>query len=180
MNQENNNVVPNNGAADNTEIKKEEVLNANEINNIKDEVTASSSDASAAIETSANNSDEKSSSKHEDVSKVKIRTILKQRFKKSNPILKKVIPLIIVGIICFGAGLIAGKEIDRHSNRRVIINRNGMFRQMPNRNFNGGNFNKKQFNSNGNSNGSSNGNNNSKNNQQQPNTTPPATNIQPQ
>jgi hypothetical protein len=174
MNEENNNVASNDGGAYNTEIKKEDIINNTEVNNIKNENTASSSDASVISETPSNISAEKSSNIHEDVSKVKIRTILKQRFKKSNPILKKVIPLIIVGIICFGAGLIAGKEIDRHSNRRVIFNRNGMFRQMPNRNFNGGNFNKKQFNSN-----SNNGNNNSKNNQQQ-STTPPATNNQPQ
>lgn len=40
-----------------------------------------------------------------DISKVKIRDILKQRFKKMNPGLKKVLPIILVGIICFAAGI---------------------------------------------------------------------------
>jgi hypothetical protein len=169
MNEEKNNAVPSSGEAYNTELKKEEAINDTEVNNNKVGNAVSPSDASIASETSSKSSTEKSFNKHEDVSKVKIRTILKQRLKKSNPILKKVISFIIVGIICFGAGLVAGKEINMHGNARVLINRNGMFKQMPNRSFNGGNFNKRQFNNNGN-------NNNSSKNNQNPSTTPPATN----
>jgi|GEM_PF-3228016 len=145
MSEENNNALSNNETIDNTEIEKENNIYNAEINEPK----------------------------HQDVSKVKIRTILKQRFKNSSPFLKKAIPLLLVGIICFGAGLVAGREIDRHSNSRVIMNRKGMFRQMPNGNFYGGNFNKRQFNNNK-SNSSNNGNNNN-----QKNAAPPAANTQP-
>lgn len=137
MNEENNNVVPENGTIDNTVLEKTDNIENNK--------------AAVIAETSSITTDEKNTNHHEDVSKVKIRTILRQRFKNSSPILKKVIPLVLVGIICFAAGLIAGRGIDRHRNERFLMNRNGMFRQMPG-NFNGGNFNRRQFNNNNNNN----------------------------
>lgn len=150
MSEGNNKEVSNNEAIDYTEID-----NTSENTEIKKEGSISSAELNEP--------------KHEDVSKIKIRTILKQRFKNSSPFFKRAIPLIIVGIICFGAGLVAGKEIDRHNSGRVMMNRKGIFRQMPNGNFNGGNFNKRQFN-----------NNNNSNNNNQKNATPPTPNSQPQ
>ncbi|MFL0269979.1 hypothetical protein [Candidatus Clostridium radicumherbarum] len=151
MGEEINKEVSNNVAIDKTEIEKE------------------NNSSNAEIKTE-NNSSKLNEPKQEDVSKVKIRTILKQRFKNSSPFFKRAIPLIIVGIICFGAGLVAGKEIDRHNNGRVMMNRKGIFRQMPN-----GNFNMRPFNNNKNNN-----NNNNSNNNNQKNAVPPASNSQPQ
>lgn len=142
MNEQNINEVSNDGTVDNIETKKETNIDNAETNN----------------------------SKQVDVTKVKIRTILKQRFKKSNSILKMVIALILVAILCFGAGLIAGRELDRHGNGRIFMNRNNMYRQMPKGYFNGGNSNRRQFN-----------NKNSQNqNNSTPKATPPANNSQPQ
>jgi hypothetical protein len=152
MSEEINKEAFNNVAIDNTVIEKED------------------NSSNAEIKTENNiTSNELNEPKHEDVSKIKIRTILKQRFKNSSPFFKRAIPLIIVGIICFGAGLVAGKEIDRHNSGRVIMNRKGIFRQMPNGNFNGGNSKMRPFN-----------NNNNNNNNNQKNALPPASNSQPQ
>jgi hypothetical protein len=72
-----------------------------------------------------------------DISKVKIRDILKQRFKKMNPGLKKALPLILVGIICFAAGIGAdrafiGRRLSNNLRNRPVINQ-----PMPNNRFNG-------------------------------------------
>jgi hypothetical protein len=72
-----------------------------------------------------------------DISKVKIRDILKQRFKKMKPGLRKALPLILVGIICFAAGIGADRAF---IGRRVSINlRNkpGINQSMQNKRFNG-------------------------------------------
>jgi hypothetical protein len=160
MNEENNNIIPENGTIDNTESKKADNVDNAEIINNTAENTSTSAATPVIAEIPSTDNTEKNFNHHEDVSKVKIRTILRQRFKKSSPIFKKVIPLVLVGIICFGVGLMAGKELDRHRNERVLMNRKGIYRQIPN-----GNFNKRQF--------------NNKNNQQQnnktPQVTPPAT-----
>jgi hypothetical protein len=71
-----------------------------------------------------------------DISKVKIRDILKQRFKKMKPGLKKALPLILVGIICFAAGIGAdrafiGRRIGNNLRNRPVINQ-----PMPNNRFN--------------------------------------------
>jgi hypothetical protein len=79
----------------------------------------------------------KKESSSSDISKVKIRDILKQRFKKMNPGLKKAIPLILVGIICFAAGIGAdrafiGRRLSNNLRNRPVINQ-----PMPNNRFNG-------------------------------------------
>ncbi|MFL0247708.1 hypothetical protein [Candidatus Clostridium stratigraminis] len=150
------------------EIKRE-VFNNETIDNTEIEKENNSSNTDVKGEKNIT-SNELKEPKHEDVSKVKICTILKQRFKNSSPFFKRAIPLIIVAIVCFGAGLIAGREIDRHNMGRVTINRKGMFKQMPNGKFNGGNFNMRPFNNN----------NNNSNNNNQKNAVPPSSNSQPQ
>jgi hypothetical protein len=78
----------------------------------------------------------------EDISNVKIRTILNQRLKKWRPNFKKVIPLLLVGIICFMAGIGADRLfIGRRVNK--AFNRPGINQAMPR---NGSNS--KQFNNN--------------------------------
>jgi hypothetical protein len=80
-----------------------------------------------------------------DISKIKIRDILKQRFKKMNPGLKKALPLILVGIICFAAGIGAdrafiGRRISSNLRNRPVINQ-----PMPNNRFNGKQGNMKNY-----------------------------------
>lgn len=71
-----------------------------------------------------------------DMSNVKIRDVLKHRSKNWNPGLKMAIPIILVGIICFGAGL----AVDRFFiGRRAMMgfrNRPGFNQMMPNKGFN--------------------------------------------
>lgn len=152
MSEEMNNIVPENATTDNTVLDKTENIN---------------NDAIIPAEVPSASTTEKNNTKQEDVSKVKIRTILKQRFKKY-PILKKVIPLVLVGIICFGAGLITGRGIFRYRNERFLMNGKGFYRQMPG-NFNGGNFNNRKFN-----NKQFNNKNNAQPNNKAPQATPPA------
>ncbi len=84
-----------------------------------------------------NEESSKTKSPSSDISKVKIRDILKQRFKKTKPGLKKALPIILVGIICFAAGI----GVDRaFIGRRVsnnLRNRPGINQPMPNNDFKG-------------------------------------------
>jgi hypothetical protein len=85
----------------------------------------------------ANEEPSKKENPSSDISKVKIRDILKQRFKKMNPGLKKALPLILVGIICFAAGIGAdrafiGRRLSNNLRNRPVINQ-----PMPNNRFNG-------------------------------------------
>ncbi|MCM0647760.1 hypothetical protein NBE98_05135 [Clostridium swellfunianum] len=62
-----------------------------------------------------------------DISKVKIVSVLKHRFKNMKPGFKKAIPLILVGIICFAAGIgvdraFIGRRINRNFKDRPGIN----------------------------------------------------------
>jgi hypothetical protein len=56
-----------------------------------------------------------------DMSKVKIRHILKQRLK--SPKFKKAIPFLIVGIICFSLGIGLGSLIGSHNKGRADSSR---------------------------------------------------------
>ncbi len=71
-----------------------------------------------------------------DVSKVKIRDILKQRFKKMRPSLKKALPLILVGIICFAAGVGVDRAFIGRRFGGNLRNRPGFNQSMPNNRFN--------------------------------------------
>lgn len=82
-----------------------------------------------------------------DVSKVKISTILKERFKRNKPKFKKVLPYILVGLICFGAGMGLDRALLRNRASRIPNNRGNINRMIPgnpsnNRQFNKGNNNR--------------------------------------
>ncbi|MDP4087812.1 MAG: hypothetical protein Q8930_00925 [Bacillota bacterium] len=79
-----------------------------------------------------------------DTSKIKIRTILKDRIKKHKFSFKKIIPYIIVGFICFAAGLGFDRLISKHPNERIIKNqsRYGNNFQRSNNNTQGSNKNR--------------------------------------
>lgn len=82
----------------------------------------------------------------EDISKVKIRTILAQRLKKFRPSFKKALPLILVALISFAAGIGADRLITRHKVNKVIKQAPNIQRRFQdNRNSNGP-FNNKQDN----------------------------------
>lgn len=72
-----------------------------------------------------------------DVTKVKIRDILKQRFKNMRPGFKKAIPLILVGIICFAAGVGVDRALVGRRFGKNLINRPGYNQASPNNRFNG-------------------------------------------
>lgn len=75
----------------------------------------------------------KSESTTPDVSNVKIRDILKHRSKNWRPFLKKALPLILVGIICFGAGLAADRFFVGRRLGMGFRNRPGFNQMMPGR-----------------------------------------------
>lgn len=66
-----------------------------------------------------------------DISKVRIRDILKQRFKKMGPGLKKVLPLILVGVICFAAGMGVGRAFIGRRVTKDLRNRPGIKQYIP-------------------------------------------------
>lgn len=156
MNEDNNKIVPE--TAD--DISKTENTNLE-----SQSVPTENADQSLAAESITAN---KLPKDEQDISKVKIRSIIKQRYKKSGSFMKMVLPLVLVGIICFGAGLVTGRGISRH--QRGNIGGPGMYRQLPKGNFNGGGFNRKQFNNNRNQFN----NRNQVPNSQTPKVTPPA------
>lgn len=77
-----------------------------------------------------------------DVSKVKIVTILKERFKRNSPKFKKVLPYILVGLICFGAGMGLDRALLRNRASRILNNRGNINRMIPRNPSNGRQFNK--------------------------------------
>jgi hypothetical protein len=78
----------------------------------------------------------KNEASESDVSKVKIRTILKQRFKSMRPGLKKALPLILVGIICFAAGIGVDRAFIGRRVNKALKNRPGINQAMPKNNNN--------------------------------------------
>jgi hypothetical protein len=83
----------------------------------------------------------KNNTAKDDISNVKIRTILKQRFKKWRPGLRKAIPFILVGIICFAAGIGADRVLIHNRYAKGIVTRPGVYQSIPK-----DKFNYKQFN----------------------------------
>ena len=67
-----------------------------------------------------------------DLSKVKIRDILKQRFKKCG--YKQIIITIILIVISFSGGIFTDRILLKHNNLNRLSNRNGIQRNMFNRN----------------------------------------------
>lgn len=65
-----------------------------------------------------------------DVSKVKVRTILKQRFRKLKPSVRMAIPVILVGIICFVGGIMADRALLWNRAGKFFKDRPGISRQM--------------------------------------------------
>jgi hypothetical protein len=119
----------------------EESLDIDNENNINDQQLITEIPAADVADTPkikvVNEEPLKKESYSSDISEVKIRDILKQRFKKMNPGLKKALPLILVGIICFAAGIGAdrafiGRRISNNLRNRPVINQ-----PMPNNRFNG-------------------------------------------
>lgn len=72
-----------------------------------------------------------------DISKIKIRTILKERFKNSRPMLKKLAPFIIVGLLSFMAGFGVDRLLVKNNLNKGIQNRPVIKRNFQNRRFNG-------------------------------------------
>lgn len=72
------------------------------------------------------------STKPDDVSKVKIRTIIAHRFKNHKPTFKKVLPFVLVAIIFFAAGVGADKLFTRNRVNRAFKNRPNIQRRLPN------------------------------------------------
>lgn len=60
----------------------------------------------------------------EDLSNVKIRTVLSHKLKKMSPSAKKIIPFFIVGILSFGLGMGADRAFttDKHKNSNYSQN----------------------------------------------------------
>lgn len=103
-------------------------------------------------------------SSEDDVSKVKIRTILKQRFKNLKPGLRLSIPIILVAIICFIGGMMTDRAIIWNKAGKAIKDRPGISRRMQKDPFNNKQFKNKNNtlpgknnNNNGNSNNQNNG-----------------------
>jgi hypothetical protein len=71
-----------------------------------------------------------------DISKVKISDILKQRFKKMKPGLRKALPIILVGIICFAAGIGADRAFIGRRVSNNLRNKPGINQSMQNKRFN--------------------------------------------
>lgn len=67
-----------------------------------------------------------------DISKVKIRSVLKQRFKNMRPGFKRAIPLILVGIICFAAGIGIDRAFIGRRISRSFKDRPGINQKLPN------------------------------------------------
>lgn len=65
-----------------------------------------------------------------DLSKVKIRHILRDRIKKGNLGFKKIIAFILVGAVCFGAGFFTGTASTRHKLGRNFYGKPGINRNM--------------------------------------------------
>lgn len=70
----------------------------------------------------------------QDISKIKIRTILKQRIKKCGG--KKIVAFILVAIISFAAGVGVDRVMTRHRMGKAFRNRPGINRQFPKERFN--------------------------------------------
>lgn len=65
-----------------------------------------------------------------DLSKVKIRNVLRERIKKCKLNLKKIIACILVGAVCFGAGFFTGRVSIRHNLGRNVYGKPGIRRNM--------------------------------------------------
>lgn len=63
-----------------------------------------------------------------DYTKVKIRHILAQRFKKYGT--KKIVGLILLAVICFGAGLLTDRLVMRHENGRNFYGKSAIQRNI--------------------------------------------------
>jgi hypothetical protein len=57
-----------------------------------------------------------------DLSKIKLRDVLKQKFKMGSPKLKRVAPFLLVGAVCFVLGIGTGRAVDTHKVKRANIN----------------------------------------------------------
>ncbi|MCM8712064.1 hypothetical protein M2651_13775 [Clostridium sp. SYSU_GA19001] len=66
-----------------------------------------------------------------DITKINKKTILKQRFKNLNPALKKLLPFIIVGLICFAAGFGVDRILTNNNSRKNLQNRPGIQKNSP-------------------------------------------------
>jgi len=100
--------------------------------NIKDTIDKETNDIPAAPEAATNNA------ASQDLSKIKIRTILKERLKKGN--LKKTISIILICLIFFAAGIGVDRLVMNHRDGKNFKGRPGFNENFQN-NRNGG----KQF-----------------------------------
>jgi hypothetical protein len=78
-----------------------------------------------------------------DLSKVKVGNVLAYKIRKCNPKVKKVIAAVLLGVICFGAGIASDRVFLRHELRDGFNGKYQMRQNMPgnfkgNRNFNQG------------------------------------------
>ncbi|MBL4936599.1 hypothetical protein JK636_12605 [Clostridium sp. YIM B02515] len=99
-----------------------------------------------------------------DVSTVKVRTILKQRFRKLRPSVKMAIPIILVGIICFVGGIMADRALMWNRAGKFLKGRPGISRQMKKDPFNNKQFKNKNNTLPNKNNNNNNGGTNSQNN----------------
>lgn len=60
-----------------------------------------------------------------------IRKILLQKLKKYKPVLIKVFPFLVVGFICFAAGIGVSRNLAKHRFDRVFSGRPNIERNMP-------------------------------------------------
>lgn len=124
MSEENNKITAQNENVSNTEAANEDVPN------VQAETEFSTPEAGTK--------DKRQSD--DDVSNVKIRKVLKQRFKKSNFGAKSAVALILVAIIFFMAGAFADRLVLRHRGFNSFMGRPGIMKRMPNNGFNGNQF----------------------------------------
>lgn len=73
----------------------------------------------------------------EDVSNIKISSILSQRLKKRGLNWKTVLAFVLVGVICFAAGIGADRAFTRNRANKMFRNRPGIENRMPMGRFNG-------------------------------------------
>lgn len=84
----------------------------------------------------------------QDISKVKIRTILRERIKKCGT--KKILAFILVAIFSFAAGAGVDRALVNQRKGRAFNNRAGISNQLPNNRFNQKMQNNNNFNNNNN------------------------------
>jgi hypothetical protein len=84
-----------------------------------------------------------------DLSKVKIRNVLAYKIKNSK--LNRVVAIVLLGIICFGAGIVTDRTFVRHDLRRGYYGKSKIEGNVP-RGFYGNRKNNRNFNQNPNNN----------------------------